>query len=91
MGFVVRRLVTPLLARLGSRTILTVGGTLFVLNMLIPDPLPLIDELLILVGTVMLSRWAGAASSSGAPDGRSTVRPGEPKHVGRGSTTQSGS
>ena len=91
MGFVVRRFVTPLLARLGSRTILTVGGTLFVLNMLIPDPLPLIDELLILVGTVMLSRWAGAANSPGAPDGRNATRPGEPKPVGRGSTTQSGS
>lgn len=89
MGFIVKRIVAPLLARLGSRTILTVGGTLFVLNMLIPDPLPLIDELLILVGTVLFSRWASTASSPGAPDGGSRTRPGEPKHVGRGST-QSG-
>ena len=88
MGSIVRRLVAPLLARLGSRTILTVGGTLFVLNMLIPDPLPFIDELLILVGTVLLSRWASAGTTSPGPGsyGGATTRPGEPKPVGRGST-----
>jgi len=81
MAFLVRRVLAPVLARLGSRTILTIGGTLFLLNMLIPDPLPLIDELLILAGTVLLSRWAGSANE--AP---SAPVPGEPKHVGRGST-----
>jgi hypothetical protein len=87
MGFIVKRLVAPVLARLGSRTILTVGGTLFVLNMLIPDPLPLVDELLILAGTVLLSRWAGEASSTAAAtDRHAASNPGEPKHVGRGST-----
>ena len=54
----IRRILAPVLARLGSRTILTVGGTLFLLNMLIPDPLPLVDEFLILAGTMLLSRWA---------------------------------
>ena len=79
--------MAPVLARLGSRTILTVGGTLFVLNMLIPDPLPFVDELLILAGTVLLSRWASDAASPGAAtDRRATSNPGEPKHVGRGST-----
>lgn len=83
MGFVVRRMLAPVLARLGSRTILTVGGTLFVLNMLIPDPLPLIDEFLILAGTILLSRWAqlGATGAAGARGAT-----GAPKHVGRGST-----
>ena len=91
MGFIVRRLVAPVLARLGSRTILTVGGTLFALNLLIPDPLPLIDELLILAGTVLLSRWASQSTSPGSTTAqRTTNPPGEPKHVGRG-TTQSGS
>ncbi len=89
MGFLVRRLLTPVLARLGSRTILAVGGTLFVLNMLIPDPLPLVDELLILVGTIYFSRWAtsdekGAPSVTGAAGARDAA--GAPKHVGRGST-----
>jgi hypothetical protein len=87
MGFIVRRLVAPVLARLGSRTILTVGGTLFALNLLIPDPLPLVDELLILAGTVLLSRWASTLTSpERKPDGWATTPPGEPKHVGRGST-----
>jgi len=86
----IRRILAPVLARLGSRTIVTVGGTLFVLNMLIPDPLPLVDEFLILAGTVLLSRWAktaetGAMGTEGASHARAT---GAPKHVGRGSTQQ---
>ena len=88
MGFLVSRVLTPIVARLGSRTILGVGGTLFVLNMLIPDPLPLVDEFLILAATILLSRLAkstegmqGARGASGAP--------GAPKHVGRGTTQTS--
>ncbi len=82
MGFLVRRILAPMLARLGSRTILAVGGTLFVLNMVIPDPIPLIDEFLILAGTIILSRWAKSGTADPTPSGTT----GEPKHVGRGST-----
>ena len=53
-------MLSPLLARLGSRTILGIGGSLFVLNMLIPDPLPLVDEFLMLAGTILLSRFVRA-------------------------------
>ena len=65
MGFLVSRMLTPLVTRLGSRTILGIGGTLFLLNMVIPDPIPLVDEFLILVGTILLSRLAerGAAGA----------------------------
>ena len=71
MGLMLRRMLSPILARLGSRTILGIGGTLFLLNMIIPDPLPLVDEFLILAGTILLSRWAepgakGAGGASGA-------------------------
>ena len=74
MGFLTSRVLMPIVARLGSRTIIGVGGTLFVLNMLIPDPLPLVDEFLILAGTILLSRMAkgdttgatGATSATGA-------------------------
>ena len=85
MGFLVSRMLTPLLARLGSRTILGIGGTLFLLNMIIPDPIPFVDEFLILVGTILLSRMAdrGAAGTAGSTAPRAT---GTPKHVGRGST-----
>jgi hypothetical protein len=87
----VRRFLAPVLARLGSRTILTVGGTLFVLNMIIPDPLPLVDEFLMLAGTILLSRWAQTGPSADAvgTPGAHADAPGaksEPKHVGRGST-----
>ena len=82
MGLMIRRILAPVLARLGSRTILTVGGTLFLLNMVIPDPLPLVDEFLILAGTVLLSRWAktDVMDAEGTPE--------TPKHVGRSSTQQ---
>jgi hypothetical protein len=85
MGFLTARVLTPIVARLGSRTIIGIGGTLFVLNMLIPDPLPLVDEFLILGGTILLSRLArsGAAGTAGVAD---TPTSGEPKPVGRGST-----
>ena len=90
MGFVVQRMLSPVLARLGSRTILGVGGALFLLNMIIPDPIPLVDEMLILAGTILLSRWAkqsedggmGASGAMGAPGADA------PKHVGRGSTAR---
>lgn len=93
MGFLTSRVLMPVLARLGSRAIIGIGGTLFVLNMLIPDPLPLVDEILILAGTILLSRMAnadapgatGARGATGATDARGAA----PKPVGRGSTQTS--
>jgi hypothetical protein len=85
-------MLSPVLARLGSRTILGIGGTLFVLNMLIPDPIPLLDEFLILAGTILLSRWADTASARGSGDfGTATSSDstgGAAKPVGRGSTSR---
>ena len=87
MAFLTSRVLMPVLARLGSRTIIGIGGTLFVLNMLIPDPLPLVDEFLILAGTILLSRMANAGAA-GAKDAAGTAGAG-PKPVGRGSTQSS--
>lgn len=96
MGFLTTRVLMPLVTRLGSRTILGVGGALFLVNMLIPDPLPLIDEFLILAGTILLSRMAqrgttengasGATGASGARGAAGTGANAAPKHVGKGST-----
>ncbi len=88
MGVLTSRVLMPVLTRLGSRTIIGIGGTLFVLNMLIPDPLPLVDEFLILAATILLSRLAktGETAATGAADARGAARAGAPKHVGRGST-----
>jgi hypothetical protein len=88
MGFLTSRVLMPLVARLGSRTIIGIGGTLFVLNMLIPDPLPLVDEFLILAGTILLSRMAKSTESSPRQSG-DNANPGAPKHVGKGSTQNS--
>jgi hypothetical protein len=87
MGFLTSRVLMPVVARLGSRTIVGIGGTLFVLNMIIPDPLPLVDEFLILAGTILLSRMAkaGAAEATGTA-GPTRAAGAEPKPVGRGST-----
>ena len=84
MGLLTSRVLMPLVTRLGSRTIIGIGGALFLLNMLIPDPLPLVDEFLILAGTILLSRMAqrGEKGAAGATTPTST----EPKHVGKGST-----
>jgi hypothetical protein len=94
MGSLVQRMLSPMLARLGSRAILGIGGTLFLLNMLIPDPIPLIDEFLMLAGTILLSRWAkqsegasGTMGASGATDAQGAPGTNAPKHVGRGSTS----
>jgi hypothetical protein len=93
MGSLIQRMISPVLARLGSRTILGIGGALFLLNMIIPDPIPLVDEFLILAATILLSRWArpdteggmGASSAMGAES--ASRAPNAPKHVGRGSTS----
>jgi uncharacterized protein DUF6116 len=86
MGYVASRVLTPIVARLGSRTILGIGGALFLINMVIPDPLPLVDEFLILAGTILLSRWAKRAESSPGRTSEAAPRGAAPKPVGRGST-----
>ena len=92
MGFLTSRVLMPVLTRLGSRTIIGIGGTLFVLNMLIPDPLPLVDEFLILAATILLSRLAKAQRVRRVQQVRRVQEvqrvagAGAPKHVGRGST-----
>ena len=70
------------LVRLGSRTIVGIAVTLCILNLLIPDPLPFIDEILMLVGTVLLSRWLKTEQININEDANSL------KHVGRGRTQQ---
>jgi hypothetical protein len=70
-----------LIVRLGSRTIAGIGAILFLLNMLIPDPLPLIDEILMLAGTVLLSRWARREQATPP-----ATPPSEMKYAGRGRT-----
>ena len=83
MGFLTSRVLMLLVTRLGSRTIIGIGGTLFVLNMLIPHPLPLIDEFLILAATILLSRMAKGAEGS-------PLRSGEAAKTGAAETRRQG-
>lgn len=51
------RWLLPLVARLGTRTLAIVCGTLFVIDMVVPDPVPFVDELFLGLATVLLTRW----------------------------------
>jgi hypothetical protein len=46
-----------LLARFGTRTLMTIFGLLFVIDLLLPDPIPFVDELLLGAGTLLAARW----------------------------------
>jgi hypothetical protein len=46
----------PFLAKLGSRTLLALCAMLFVIDLLVPDPLPFVDELILGVTTLLLAR-----------------------------------
>lgn len=53
-------LLAPLLRWLGRLSyprLFVVTATLFLLSVLIPDPIPLIDELLLGLGTLLLANW----------------------------------
>jgi hypothetical protein len=53
----VTRWLSVLLARLGTRTVTVVVAVLFLVSLVTPDPLPVIDELLLGAATVLVSRW----------------------------------
>ena len=50
------RWLWPVLSRLGSRTLLTLCALLFVVDLLVPDPLPFVDEIILGVTTLLLAR-----------------------------------
>ncbi len=45
------------LSRLRSWQLFLVAGALFVADLLVPDPLPLIDEMMLGLATLLLGRW----------------------------------
>ena len=46
----------PFLSKLGSRTLMTLCAVLFAVDLIVPDPLPFVDEILLAVATIMLAR-----------------------------------
>ena len=55
-----------LLSRLGSKTLVILCALLFVVDLVIPDPVPFVDELLLGAATLLLSRWRQRAVSERA-------------------------
>ena len=47
------------LSRLRSWQLFLVAGVLFVGDLLVPDPLPFIDEIMLGLMTLVLARWKG--------------------------------
>ena len=47
------------LSRLRSWQLFLLAGGLFVGDLLVPDPLPFIDEIMLGLMTLMLARWKG--------------------------------
>lgn len=63
-------------------TLMLIGAALFVINLFVPDPIPFVDEILILIATLLIGsfrRWRddrrtekpSPAEESGAADDRS--------------------
>jgi uncharacterized protein DUF6116 len=50
------RWLWPALSRLGSRTLLMLCALLFVIDLILPDPLPFVDEIILGVTTLLLAR-----------------------------------
>jgi hypothetical protein len=55
------RWLLPLFARFGTRTLAILCAVLFVIDLVIPDPLPFVDELLLGLATIVLTRRGKAA------------------------------
>ena len=59
-----RALLLPFLAWAGKLrfpTLFKLAAGLFALNLLLPDPIPLLDEVLLGLGTLLLSQWKSRA------------------------------
>ena len=47
------------LSRLRSWQLFLVAAALFVADLLIPDPIPFVDEIMLALTTLLLARWKG--------------------------------
>lgn len=50
-------MLTRFLDRLSSWQMITLLGTLFVADVFFPDPIPLLDEMVLGISTLLLTRW----------------------------------
>lgn len=69
-------LLAPLLRWLGRLSyprLFLVTAVLFILSLLIPDPIPLIDELLLGLGTLLLANWKRRGDPGPGAGGRPPI------------------
>lgn len=58
-------LLTRVLGGLAPRQLAWVFGILFLVNLVVPDPIPLVDEALLGLLTLIFARMKGAGSAAG--------------------------
>ena len=66
-------LLAPFLAfarRLRYPTLFKVTAVLFAITLLVPDPLPFVDEILLALGTLLLANWKDRDAGRKQPAGR---------------------
>ncbi|MGY0634455.1 DUF6116 family protein [Luteimonas sp. A478] len=69
-------LLAPLLrwlTRLSFPRLFMVTATLFALTLVIPDPIPFVDELLLGLGTLLLANWKRRGKVAPAPSARPPI------------------
>lgn len=64
-------------SRLRFPTLFFITLGLWAINMIIPDPLPLIDEIVMGLLTLMLATWKNRKQAPGAPAGEGVTIEGE--------------
>ena len=68
-------LLGPILAyaqRLRFPTLFLIVAALFVVDLIIPDVIPFIDEIMLGLGTVLLASWKGRKAPNAVIDGETT-------------------
>lgn len=55
------------LTRLGTNHLLLAVGALFVLDLLLLDPIPFLDEIVLAVLTILIARWQGRKGDKTTP------------------------
>ena len=68
-------LITSFLSRLATPRLFLLVAALFVLDLLVPDLIPFVDEIVLAGLTLALSRWKVSPEGSAAPGAASAPRP----------------
>ncbi|QDH70203.1 DUF6116 family protein [Marilutibacter alkalisoli] len=62
-------------------TLFKITAILFAISVLVPDPLPFIDELVLGLGTLLLANWKNRNSKSPPRSSGNTIEGEPPRHI----------